>query len=248
MFERIKVTKINPHVFLLDDNHEATGYLVVGDKKAIMIDTMIGLEDEMAVVRTITDLPVEVVNTHGHCDHIFGNVYFDKAYMHERDLPIANEHFKMPVFVEELNKRGGKIPPFTFIKEGDVLDLGGLHLEVIELPGHTPGGILLLLKEDRILFTGDGINHHLWMQLEESLPIPEFVKSLERVMYLKDEADIILHGHAQGTDDISLMDKLLQGARDLAAGKTEDDKPYKWFGGEDHMHQFDEDGSVICYK
>ena len=51
------------------------------------------------------------------------------------------------------------MPPFEPIRGGEVIDLGGLHLEVIELPGHTPGGILLLLKEDRILFTGDSINH-----------------------------------------------------------------------------------------
>ena len=85
------------------------------------------------------------------------------------------------------------MPPFEPIRGGEVIDLGGLHLEVIELPGHTPGGILLLLKEDRILFTGDSINHHLWMQLEESSSMPEFGNNLVKVMYLTKEADVILH-------------------------------------------------------
>ena len=48
--------------------------------------------------------------------------------------------------------------------------------EIYELPGHTPGGIVLLLREDRILFTGDSVNHHLWMQLEGCAPLDEFVK------------------------------------------------------------------------
>ena len=78
--------------------------------------------------------------------------------------------------------------------------------------------------------------------------MPEFVNNLEKVMYLTKEADVILHGHARGTDDISLMDKLLQGAKEIAEEKTENDKPYKWFGGVNKQHQFDEDGSVICYK
>lgn len=248
VFERIQVSQINSHVYLMDDNHEATGYLVVGSKKALVIDTMNGYENVYEVVRTITRLPLMVVNTHGHCDHIFGNVYFDSAYLHPADLPIAKQHMQIPEFVSECKKRGAKMPPFQPIYGGEIIDLGDLHLEIIELPGHTPGGILLLLKEDRILFTGDSINHHLWMQLEESLPMQEFVKNLENLMYLTEKADIILHGHARGTDDISLMGKLLKGAREIAEGKTENDKPYKWFGGENRQHQFDEDGSVICYK
>ena len=38
-----------------------------------------GYEDVHAVVESVTDLPVLVVNTHGHCDHIYGNVYFDRG-------------------------------------------------------------------------------------------------------------------------------------------------------------------------
>lgn len=246
MFERIMVSQINSHVYLMDDNHEATGYLVVGKEKALVIDTMNGLENVYEVVRSITDLPVIVVNTHGHCDHIYGNVYFDSTYLHPADLPVANQHMQLPEFVEECKKRGAKMPPFKPIHGGEVIDLGGLHLEVIELPGHTPGGILLLLKEDRILFTGDSINHHLWMQLEESLPIPEFIKNLESLMYLTGEADVILHGHASGIDDISLMERVLNGAKEIAEGKTENDKPYEWFGGVHRKHIFGED--AICYK
>ena len=40
MFERIKITKINDHIWLLNDNNEATGYLVVGNEKALIIDNM----------------------------------------------------------------------------------------------------------------------------------------------------------------------------------------------------------------
>lgn len=248
MFERIILKQINDHVYLMDDNHEATGYLVVGSKKALVIDTMNGLENVYDVVRTITDLPVMVVNTHGHCDHIFGNVYFDNAYINPKDIPLAKEHMAFPEFIKECEKQGVKMPAFSEIKGGDTIDLGDLHVDIIDLPGHTPGGILLLLKEDRILFTGDGINHHLWMQLGESLSLSEFAENLEKVMYLKDEADYILHGHAQDMDDISLMDKLLKGAREIAEGKTENDLPYEWFDGVDKQHKFDEDGSVICYK
>lgn len=248
MFERIKVKKMSEHVYLMDDAGQATGYLVIGSRKALVIDTMNGWEDVSAVVRSLTELPVMVVNTHGHCDHIYGNVYFEEAYLNPADLPIAEEHIKFEQFQSECKKHNLHMPKFRPIYGGDTIDLGNLHLDVIELPGHTPGGILLLLKEDRILFTGDSINHHLWMQLEESLPLEKFAQNLDRLMYLQEDADYILHGHARDFDDISLMRKLRKGVQEILEKKTEQDEPYKWFGGTDRQHVFDDDHSVICYK
>ena len=148
------------------------------------------------------------------------------------------------------------MPPFRDILPGDVIDLGGRTLEVFGLPGHTPGGILLLLREDRILFTGDSVNHHLWMQLDGCLPLREYVNALDRVMFLEDRADIILHGHARAADDISLLRCMKRGIEEICAGDTADDKPYSWFGGEDLQHAFrcepdkryQQDDHVICYR
>lgn len=246
-FGRINIKKLNEHVYLFDDAGESTGYLVIGSKKALVIDTMNGVEDVHELVRTITDLPVVVVNTHGHCDHIFGNIYFDKAYIHEKDMPIVREHSKFPEFVAICEKKGLKMCDFEYLKDGDVIDLGELHVLVYELAGHTPGGLMLLLKEDRILFTGDSINHHLWMQLPESLGMKEFIPELERLMFLTDETDYICYGHATDFDDIELMKQLFAGAKEIASGETESDKPYNWFGGVGKQHEFAKD-SVICYK
>ena len=125
MFERIKLKQLNPHVWLMDDNGEATGYVVIGQQKAAVIDTMNGWEDVQAVARTLTDLPLVVINTHGHCDHIFGNVYFDEAYLHPADFAVADEHSHFPEFLEECQKHGLRMPPFKPMKHGDVIDLGG---------------------------------------------------------------------------------------------------------------------------
>ena len=130
------------------------------------------------------------------------------------------------------------MPPFKPVKEGDVFDLGGKTLEVYELPGHTPGGIVLLLKEDRILFTGDGVNHYLWMMLDGCLKLSDYVKSLDRIMFLENEADYILQGHAQVFEDISLMRCVRNGIVEIIEGKTENDEPYEWFGGVGKKHPF----------
>ena len=70
--ELMEIKKINDHIYLLNDSNETTGYLVIGSKKAILIDTMYGRTDLKALVESITSLPLMVVNTHGHIDHICG--------------------------------------------------------------------------------------------------------------------------------------------------------------------------------
>ncbi|MBQ9009791.1 MAG: MBL fold metallo-hydrolase [Clostridia bacterium] len=89
MDNELFIKEVRPGIFLMDEAHEATGYLVVGQDRACVIDTMNGYTDLGRAVRELTDKPLRVVNTHGHPDHIFGNVYFDEAYMHPADLPLA---------------------------------------------------------------------------------------------------------------------------------------------------------------
>lgn len=250
------IKEIRPGIFLLDEAHEATGYLVIGEKRACVIDTMNGYNDLYRAVRELTDKPLTVVNTHGHPDHIFGNMYFEEAYLHPADRELARMFTEDPEFQAMLKEHSAVFPPFRDILPGDVIDLGGRTLEVFALPGHTPGGILLLLREDRILFTGDSVNHHLWMQLDGCLSMKEFLKELDKVMFLRDRADIILHGHARDTDDISLLRCVREGVQEICDGKTDQDPPYQWFGGTDLQHPFRCDPDrryqqadhVICYR
>ena len=256
MEKELYIREVRPGIFLMDEAHEATGYLVVGEERACVIDTMNGYNDLYQAVRKWTDKPLTVVNTHGHPDHIFGNIYFEEAFIHPKDLELARSFAESPEFQEFCGEKGRSMPPFREIHPGDVLDLGGRTLEVFALPGHTPGGILLLLREDRILFTGDSVNHHLWMQLDGCLPLESFVKELDKVLFLQDRADILLHGHAREEDDISLLRCLRAGVEEICAGKTDQDIPYQWFGGTDLQHPFrcdpdrhyQQSEHVICYR
>ena len=214
---------------------------------------MKGIADVHAVVREITDLPLTVVNTHGHYDHFFGNAYFDcDCFLHPDDLEIAELHMKLPRLVKPWKEKKLNMPAFKAINDGDMIDLGGLSLEVISLPGHTPGGICLLLKEKRVLFTGDGINRHLWMQLKESLPLKAFLENLNSISWVTEKADRILHGHARDFENISLFDELRAGIKELieTKGKSETryGTKYKWFGGIAKQYPFGSDeNNVICY-
>ena len=145
--KELYINEIRPDVYLLDEAHEATGFVIIWQDKACVIDTMIGYNDLKTAVRSITDKPLVVINTHGHPDHIYGNIFFDEAYINPKDIPFTKEFVKEPEFLKGCEMRRLKMPPFKEIKGGDSVDLGGRTLEIYDLPGHTPGGILLLLRK-----------------------------------------------------------------------------------------------------
>lgn len=229
---RAIINSLDRGIYRIDDAGDSTCYLVCGEKEAVLIDTLNGLEDLNEIIRTLTDLPVTVINTHGHCDHIGGNIFFEKAWIHKADEALAREHLG---FMKETMEALGRQPAvFCFLKEGQVFDLGGLTLEVIPLYGHTAGSVGLLCRERRMLFTGDGMNPHIWMQLEESLPIKTLHQSLMTVRekWLED-FDYVLYGHAHGMEkrDKRLLEQLIGGCEEVMAGRTEKDSTYTYFGG-----------------
>ena len=242
------VIPINDHVWLLDDNHAATCYVVAGTKQAAVIDTSLGMNNIRAVAEALTPLPLVCINTHGHGDHMGGNWAFDKAYMNLADLPLAEESINHPEMQAAMKQFGIKFPPFENIEDGQVFDLGGVELEAIHFPGHTAGEIVLLDRKDRILFAGDGMVQHLWLQLEESLPVRTQIESMERLLPLRDQFDTILHGHCQAPCGIELFDTMLAALKDLETGNTENDIDYEWFGQISKAHPYQPDNRRIVYK
>ena len=246
-FERAKITQLRPNVHLIDDAGESTCYLICGSERALLVDTANGYEDLAEIVRSITDLPVIVVNTHGHGDHIFGNVYFDDAWLHPADFPLHDRFFGYAK--EDMEKEGLKPAVLTPLEIGQIFDLGGVQLEVVDLKGHTAGSIGLLDKAGRIIYTGDGLNTHLWMQLDHSLPMSTMLATF-RALKEQYGADFDhgAHGHAKGLRGKEILDWMIQGCEDILAGRTENDLPYEYFGGTARQHPIsDTPGEVIVY-
>ncbi len=71
---------------------------------------------------------------------------------------------------------------FTEIHDGDVINLGGTSLSVLEIPGHTPGSIVFLDKENERLYSGDGIGSGcIWLQIPFTLTLSEFTSNLKKL-------------------------------------------------------------------
>jgi len=101
----------------------------------------------------------QVINTHGHFDHVGGNGYFLKAHIsiHELDAPILENGDVKASMADFFD---GKLRPRKVerkLKEGDRIKIGNMECEVIHTPGHTPGSICLYDKQSKILFSGDAV-------------------------------------------------------------------------------------------
>jgi hydroxyacylglutathione hydrolase len=87
-----------------------------------------------------------IVNTHGHDDHVKGNVIFQQKY----NVPIYI-HSRDAYFLEDMEQKNA--PATVLLEEGSVVKVGVENLKVIHTPGHTAGSICLL--GEKLVFTGD---------------------------------------------------------------------------------------------
>ena len=247
-FERANIIQIRPNVYLIDDAGDSTCYLITGSECALLVDSVNGYEDLKAITKTLTDLPVIVVNTHGHGDHIYGNVYFEEAWLHPADFALYDQFFGYAKDIMEQNNL--KPCPVKALEIGQIFDLGGVQLEVVDLSGHTAGSIGLLDKDARIIYTGDGLNTHLWMQLDHSLPISSMLETFRKLKAEHgQDFDYVAHGHTKVLRDKEILDWMIQGCEDILAGRTEQDMDYQYFGGVCRQHPISgTPGEVIVYN
>ncbi len=163
-----------PGVFRIQEplhDENVKSFLVLGTERAALIDTGMGVADIAAAVRSLTDLPVTVINSHAHWDHIGGNAGFDEIWIHEAEAEgivsgVSNDVLRPWFSPERLRgplppgisaERIGypPTPPTGTLTGGEEIDLGERGLEVIHAPGHSPGGIALWDEGNRILFSTD---------------------------------------------------------------------------------------------
>ena len=79
------VEKISDQLYVITETESVHCYLVIGSDKAMLFDIGYGYENIMPLVRTITDLPVMLVLSHGDPDHGLGSKWFDEVWIHPLD-------------------------------------------------------------------------------------------------------------------------------------------------------------------
>ena len=86
-----KISRGRYGIWKIYERYKAAMYLVCGSEQACLIDSAYGLTDLRELVGELTKLPVFVVNTHGHVDHVLGNHWFDRVLMHPADHSLYQE-------------------------------------------------------------------------------------------------------------------------------------------------------------
>jgi glyoxylase-like metal-dependent hydrolase (beta-lactamase superfamily II) len=151
---------------------EVISFLILGEEQALLLDTGMGIGNMRRVVEELTDLPVTVVNSHCHFDHIGCNRQFPaiSVFNHPGAIQRLQSGMQTAEVVHHLAGDSTWVPypsgfdPETYailpsvpepIEDGHVFDLGNRTLQVIHTPGHSPDSIMLYEPDARILFTGD---------------------------------------------------------------------------------------------
>jgi hydroxyacylglutathione hydrolase len=138
-------------------------YLIVGSTRAILFDSGSGTRDISGVVRRLTKLPVMVIVSHLHFDHLGGITPFEHVAM--IDLPDTRADASGSVLKAKRYEYMGFVdglaaPPVRvaeWLAPGSTVDLGGRSLRVLSTPGHTPTSAALFDAQTKRLFIGDFI-------------------------------------------------------------------------------------------
>jgi glyoxylase-like metal-dependent hydrolase (beta-lactamase superfamily II) len=220
-------------------------YLLEGQDSSLLIDAGFGMGNLRDFVKSLTSKPLIIVNTHFHPDHTGGDYEFPIVYIGAKDLDYAKP-FLNPKVVQQITSQmlrdttiadslkfpESQVQKTTLIPVADdyIFKLGNRNVQVINVPGHTPGGIFLLDFKNKALYTGDNMQT-TWIFSKESLSVEAYMQSLERLNRIKGKYNILLPGHGKPLD-IAVLDELKQCCQQILSGKCEA-KPYHSIIGQD---------------
>ena len=234
-----EVYRVDPGVFAIYEPHqseETIGYLIVGETQALLFDTGMGISDIRSLTSELTRLPVIVINSHTHQDHVGGNWQFQTVYGMDTDFTRHNARGSRDAAQREIapGELCGTLPP-NFDREayatkawkitgykhdGDRLDLGGRTLEILATPGHTPDAICLLDRAHGLLFTGDTYYPGTIYLMAPETDLDAYGASIRTLAALAPKLKAVLGAHNFPVEPPSVLNKLVADFQALLDGKA----------------------------
>lgn len=193
-------------------------YLFEGEEKALLIDTGYGTNTLHEFVRTITDKPLLVANTHFHPDHAGGNGEFPSVMLHynwQADAASVQPGPNLPFDISGLPYPNYETVP---LHDGDVIDLGGRRIEVLELCAHSNSSLAFLDRSHRFLLTGDELEALQVLMYDLSASGGEYDllqrllahrENMRRLKTLQSEIDWLLPNHNGFPIETSYIDEFI---------------------------------------
>jgi hydroxyacylglutathione hydrolase len=181
LIHTLKVGPIGTNCYLAEDEASKACLIVDPGDEAEAIIELIG-KNKLK--------PAAIVITHGHWDHVGANQELKATY-------------HLPIMMNQADLFGLKITdsptPDKNLKENDEVKAGGLIFKVMQTPGHSPGGISLYSKEEKVIFTGDTLFKETYGRVDLPGSSPEaMVFSLKKLLALPPETKVY-PGHGRPT-------------------------------------------------
>jgi len=199
--EWFAVQRLREDLYLIAEPAHVNSYLIVGSRRAVLLDTGLGIESMRRCVESITDRPVLVVNSHHHFDHVGGNYEFDKIAIHEsgaNDLKHGQPEECFPAYLEFVDALLQEYKVFRGLDE-NLLQVLGQEMQMRPLP--------------------DGFNRAAWRTVPS---IPTQLLRDGDELNLGDRTVRVLHTPGHTPDCICVLD---EEQRILFSGDTIDTGP-----------------------
>lgn len=214
---------------------EVISYLITGSKQALLFDTGLGIGDIQSVARQLTKLYITVLNSHTHYDHVGGNHQFETiigrnhSYSRGRSEGLSNEkvgEYARGDWIWKPTPPGFRADAYAtgrweysrWIQENQFIDLGGVSLEIIYSPGHSPDSLVLVDHQRRLMFTGDTFYlASLYTHIEGS-SFADYAASAAKLAGLSGDVDQLLMSHNTPTASSSYLERLAAAFQSISNG------------------------------
>jgi len=235
-FEVYKVAANTYAIYEPHQSEETISYLIAGRDRALLFDTGMGIGDLRKVVSALTKLPIVVLNSHTHNDHVSDNWQFENVYDMDTEFTRMNARGSREEAQPEIapGEICGALPagfdadayavkPWKisrFIHGEERIELGGRTIEVIATPGHTPDAITLFDRADGLLFTGDTYYHApIWLFRPET-DVDAYAASISKLAALAPHVKIVFGAHNVPVAKPEVLLKLVTAFDQVMAGKA----------------------------
>jgi glyoxylase-like metal-dependent hydrolase (beta-lactamase superfamily II) len=250
-----EIYRVRPGVFAIYEGkqfEEVISYLILGEKRALLFDTGLGIGKISAVVARLTSLPVTVINSHTHFDHAGGNAEFKEVWNRDLTFTTNNARGQSNVYSQDAlapERLCGPLPagvkPDSYsirpwksthsLRDGEQLDLGGRTVEILFTPGHTPDSLSLLDRKNGLLFTGDTFYPGPIYLFVPETDFAAYSRSVMRLAALQPQLTLLLPAHNVPVAEPIFLKRLAKAVRQVNRGDakprvTEGHKEYVFEG------------------
>jgi glyoxylase-like metal-dependent hydrolase (beta-lactamase superfamily II) len=219
------VIPIDAHTYAISEPKYWQGnvsYLLIGARRALLFDTGPGIYSIRAVVASLTSLPLVVIPSHLHFDHVGDLEEFDDVRL--LDTPALRAQVHEGYFVEPpsqyLLRTPIKYRVHGWVKDGQTLDLGGRTVRLLSTPGHTPDSVSVIDAGGIRLFTGDLVNRIVTLCDVPGSSINAMAASLQRLLQFGRPGSPSYEAHSESPITWPELEQLATGIGAIAAGRA----------------------------